>query len=84
MEVLGLLKPSLQDFKHDLTSMGDKCDCLMVSTFFGTTLLGEMYIEGREAAQTGRVNLSFNFCLAIKCEFFISLVFLSGFPRQEV
>ena len=40
MEVLGLLKPSLQDFKHDLTSMGDKCDCLMVSTFFGTTLLG--------------------------------------------
>ena len=30
----------MQDFKLDLTSMGDECDCPMVSTFFGTTLLG--------------------------------------------
>ena len=30
----------MQDFKHVLTSMGYECDCLMVSTFFGTTLLG--------------------------------------------
>ena len=35
-----MLKSSMQDFKHDLTSMGDECNCLMVSTFFGTTLLG--------------------------------------------
>ena len=35
-----MLKPSMQDFKHDLTSMGDECNCLMVSTYFGTTLLG--------------------------------------------
>ena len=35
-----ILKPSMQDFKHDLTSMGDECNCQMVSTFFGTTLLG--------------------------------------------
>ena len=35
-----MLKPSMQDFKHYLTSMGDECDCLMVSTFFSTTLLG--------------------------------------------
>ena len=34
------LKPSMQDFKHDLTSMGDECDCPMVSTFFSTTFLG--------------------------------------------
>ena len=33
-------KPSMHDFKHDLTSMGDEYNCLMVSTFFGTTLLG--------------------------------------------
>ena len=33
-----MLKPSMQDFKHDLTSMGDECDCPMVSTFFDTTL----------------------------------------------
>ena len=36
-----LLKPSMEDFKHDLTSMGDECNCLMVSTFFGITLLGD-------------------------------------------
>ena len=36
-----MLKPSKQDFfKYDLTSMGDECDCLMVRTFFHTTLLG--------------------------------------------
>ena len=35
-----MLKPSMQVFKHDLTSMGDECNCPMVSTFFGTTLLG--------------------------------------------
>ena len=37
-----MLKPSMQDFKHDLTSMGDECSCPMVSTFFGTTLLGNL------------------------------------------
>ena len=35
-----MLKPSKQDFKHDLTSMEDECNCPMVSTFFGTTLFG--------------------------------------------
>ena len=35
-----MLKPSMQVFKHDLTSMGDECNCLMVSTFFGTPFLG--------------------------------------------
>ena len=35
-----ILKPSMQDFKHDLTSMGDECICPMVSIFFGTTLFG--------------------------------------------
>ena len=35
-----MLKPSLQDFQHDLTSMGDECKCLMVRTLFSTTLLG--------------------------------------------
>ena len=31
-----MLKPSMQDIKHDLTSMGDECNCSMVDT----TLLG--------------------------------------------
>ena len=35
-----MLKPSMRYFKHDLTGMGDECNCLMVSTFFSTTLLG--------------------------------------------
>ena len=30
----------MQDFKHDLTSMGDECNCPEVWTFFRTTLLG--------------------------------------------
>ena len=34
------LKPSMQDFKHVLTSMGDECNCPVVSTFFSTALLG--------------------------------------------
>ena len=29
-----MLKPSMQNFKHDLTSMGDELNCPMVSTFF--------------------------------------------------
>ena len=35
-----MLKPRMQDFKHDLTCMGDECNCPMVSTFFSPTLLG--------------------------------------------
>ena len=41
-----MLKPSMRDFKHgptstgSPTSMGDECNCLLGSTFFGTTLLG--------------------------------------------
>ena len=35
-----MLKLSMQDFKHDLTSMGDESNCPMASTFFSTSLLG--------------------------------------------
>ena len=35
-----MLKPSMQDFKHDLISKGDECNCPLVSIFFATTLLG--------------------------------------------
>ena len=35
-----MLKPSKQDFKHDLNSMGDECDCPMVNTVFDATLFG--------------------------------------------
>ena len=29
----------MQDFRHELTSMGDECGCPKVNTFFGTTFL---------------------------------------------
>ena len=35
-----MLKPSMQDLKHDLTSMGDECNCPVVWTFFSSALLG--------------------------------------------
>ena len=35
-----MLKPSMQDFKHDLTTMGDECNCPVVIVSFSTILLG--------------------------------------------
>ena len=35
-----ILNPSMKNFKHDFTRMGDECYGPMVSTFFGTILLG--------------------------------------------
>ena len=35
-----MLKPSMQDFKHDLNSMGDAYNCPVVSTFFRLPFLG--------------------------------------------
>ena len=35
-----MLKSSMKYFKHDLTSIRDESNCLMVSTFFSTTLFG--------------------------------------------
>ena len=38
--LVNMLKPRMQDFNHDLTSIGDECNYLMVRTFFSTTLFG--------------------------------------------
>ena len=35
-----MLKPSMQDFKHGLTSMGNECDCPMVKTLFTAIIHG--------------------------------------------
>ena len=35
-----ILKPNMQDFKYNLTSKRDECNCLMFRTFFSTVLLG--------------------------------------------
>ena len=42
------LRLSVQDFKHDLASMGDECNYPMASTFSGTTLLGNWYYPSQE------------------------------------
>ena len=34
-----LLKPSLKDFEHNLTSMWNECNCMVLWTFFGIALL---------------------------------------------
>ena len=34
-----LLKPGLENFEHDFTSMWDECNCAVVRTFFGIALL---------------------------------------------
>ena len=34
-----LLKPSLKDFDHNLASMWNECNCMVVGTFFGIALL---------------------------------------------
>ena len=39
VSVYVLLKPSLKDFKHKLTSMWNECNCAVVLKFFGITLL---------------------------------------------
>ena len=36
-----MLKPSMQDFRHDITNVGDECSCPMVSAFFSVTFLGK-------------------------------------------
>ena len=33
-----LLKPSLKDFKHNLVSMWNECNCMVIWTFFGIAL----------------------------------------------
>ena len=35
-----MLKPSLKDFKHNLTIIGEECNSPVVGTFFSTALLG--------------------------------------------
>ena len=34
-----LLKPSLKDFEHNLTSMWNECNCMVVWTFLGIALI---------------------------------------------
>ena len=41
-----LLKPSLKDFEHDLTSMRNESNCMVVLTFFGTPFLWDWNENG--------------------------------------
>ena len=61
-----MLKPSMQDFKHYHTSMGDECNCLMVSTFFSTTLFVN-WDEDWPFPVLWPLHLVFQICWHIKC-----------------
>ena len=37
-----LLKPSLKNFEHNLTSMRNEHNCMVICTFFGIALFGEL------------------------------------------
>ena len=39
-----LLKPSLKDFEHDLSSMWNEYNCVIVCTFFGIALLWDWIV----------------------------------------
>ena len=38
-----LLKPSLENFEHYFTSVRDKCNCVVVSAFFGIAFLRDCH-----------------------------------------
>ena len=38
-----LLKPGLENFEHDFTSMWDECNCAVVWAFFGIAFLWDWY-----------------------------------------
>ena len=60
-----MLKPSMQDFKCELNSMGDGCKCPVVSTFFRLPCLGiGMRIE---LVQSCGHCLVFQICWHIEC-----------------
>ena len=74
-----MLKPSMQDFKHDVSSMGDECNCLMVSTFFCTILLGN-WGEDWPFQSCGQ-SWVFQICWPNECKTFMASSFrdLNGF-----
>ena len=40
-----LLKPTLEDFEHNLANVGNECNCMVVGTFFGTALRMDWNID---------------------------------------
>ena len=54
-----LLKPNLKDFERDLASMWNKCNCTVVWTFFGISLLWDWN-------ENYKLNHRFSFCETFK------------------
>ena len=40
-----LLKPALEDFEHNLASVGNECNCTVVGAFFVTALLWDWDVD---------------------------------------
>ena len=60
-----LLKPSLKDFEHNLASMWNECNCMVVWTFFGIALLWD-WNESWLLPVCGHCRV-FQICWCIEC-----------------
>ena len=68
-----LLKPNLKDFEHYLASMWNECNYVVVSTFFGITLL-EIGMKTDLFQSCGHCRI-FQICWLIECSTFIASSF---------
>ena len=71
--VHGLLKPSLENFKHYITSMWDECNCAVVLAFFGITFLWDW--NENWPFPVLWILLSFPYLLAYWVQHFNSIIF---------
>ena len=68
-----LLKPGLENFEHDFTSMWDECNCAVVWTFFGIAFFGiGMKTDLFQSCDHGWV---FQICWHIECSTFTASSF---------
>ena len=68
-----LLKPSLKDFEYYLASMWNECNCVVVWTFFGITLIWDW--NGNWPFPVLWPLLTFQICWHIKCSTFTASSF---------
>ena len=72
-----LLKPSLKDFEHNLTSMWNECNCTVIWSFFGTALLWNWNENWPFPVlwPLSFPNLDFQICWHIECSTFTASSF---------
>ena len=82
-----MLKPSMQDFKHDVTTTGDECKCPKVWTFFSTALVFTSYFTEIWFPETSRSETSISKVIGVFLKVFfwyLSLLFVASFSENKV